>query len=291
AGDIEALTEILGGAIPRAAGMELIIVPDGPLYSVPWAALSSGDETWIDPGPISIADAPVVREAEDRGRPVRDLRLLALGVDGSPPARAAGLPALRSAEREAQEVSARWPRGNVTLSVGASAGRSAFLGDQLSEYDVIHIASHAQAFQGLVDQTTLFVAGATDAPVTASEIRRLPLNAELVFLSCCEAAGGIRRGVGPAHAGLARSFLEAGARHVIASGIRVDDDAARELAVRFYEHWLDGVEISDALRMAQLDLREGRWAHPYYWAFYQVISAYPPGGGAGGSGPVSQSEK
>jgi CHAT domain-containing protein len=252
-------------------------VPDGPLYSVPWPALAADVSTrseWIDQGPILVAESPRIREAGSAPTPPGGLRLLALGVDASPQARAAGLRALGHAEREAREISARWPEGNASLSVGETADRNTFLGAQPSRYDVIHISSHTQAYQGLADQTTLFVVGAAAAPVTAAEIRELDLRAELVFLSCCEAVGGVRRGVGPAHAGLARSFLDAGARHVIASGIRVDDEAARHLAVSFYEHWLDGASIQDALRMAQLDLRDGeaRWAHPYYWAFYQVIS-------------------
>jgi CHAT domain-containing protein len=83
----------------------------------------------------------------------------------------------------------------------------------------------------------------------------------------------VRRGIGPAHAGLARSFLAAGAHAVIAPSTRIEDEAARQLAGRFYGHWLEGLSVEAALRRAQLDLRDGgaRWAHPYYWAFYQTI--------------------
>ncbi|GJM45016.1 MAG: hypothetical protein DHS20C21_18580 [Gemmatimonadota bacterium] len=224
-----------------------------------------------------VADAPRPATPDSRGRlDPGSLRLLALGADGSAAAAEAGLEALRHAEDEAREVCTVWPSDRASLSVGSNASRDAFLSGNLTGHDVIHISSHAKAYQGLADQTTLYLAGASGAPVTAAEIRELDLDAELVFLSCCEAMGGIRRGVGPAHAGLARSFLSAGARHVIASGIPVDDRAARVLARSFYSHWLSGATVEDALRMAQLDVRnaEPSWAHPYYWAFYQVMVPY-----------------
>lgn len=287
--DLAALTEMLGGPAPSGAdGAPLVIVPDGVLFAIPWATLTgTGGGTWVDSGPIVVADAPLLGSAGASRLPA-NLRLLAVGVDSDAGARRAGLHPLRHAEREARDVAASWPAANAVLEVGRESGRTANLLAEFEHYDVLHLSSHARAFQGLADQTTIYVAGTTGAPITAAEIRRLDLHAELVFLSSCEAADGVRRGVGPAHAGLARSFLAAGARHVIASGIRVDDEAARDLAVRFYAHWWTGAPLPAALRMAQLDLRDAgpRWAHPYYWAFHQVMAAY-----GSGSGQTSQSEK
>ena len=60
---------------------------------------------------------------------------------------------------------------------------------------------------------------------------------------------------------------------MLASPIRVDDEAGAALAESFYRHWLQGTEKAEALRAAQLDLRlnHPRWSHPYYWAFYRLI--------------------
>ena len=183
--------------------------------------------------------------------------------------------ALHHAEQEARDVYALWPAGQASLRVGDAADWRALDAEELSSYDVIHIASHALVYQGMADRTTLMLAGSGERPLTSAEIGQLDLHAELVFLSCCEAAEGVRRGIGPAHAGLARSFLAAGARTVIAPSTRIEDEAARHLAGRFYGYWLEGSSAAAALRRAQLDLRDGdaRWAHPYYWAFYQAIGA------------------
>jgi CHAT domain-containing protein len=144
----------------------------------------------------------------------------------------------------------------------------------LSGYDVIHVASHAVIYQGAADQTVLLLAGSGDRPVASTEIRKLRLRAGLVFLSCCEAGEGVRQGVGPAHAGLARAFIDAGARRVIAPSAPIEDQAARLLAERFYEHWRAGVSVEVSLRQAQLEIRggdEGPTA-PGDWACYQVIT-------------------
>jgi tetratricopeptide (TPR) repeat protein len=271
--EVEALTETLGGPLSRP-GTTLTIVPDGPGFSVPWAALASPRGNWIDEGPLRISDAPAPRPAEITPRRPDEMHLIALGVDRSAHTRLSGLRDLRNAEREARQVVQRWAPARASLLVGESTEPSARFLNQLAHYDVIHISSHAQAYQGFEDQTTLFLGGVHDAPLTAAEIRDVVLDAELIFLSCCEAIGGVRRGVGAAHTSLARSFLDAGARHVIASGIPIDDAAARHLSSRFYEHWLKGASIEGALQMAQLDLRDGAegWAHPYYWAFYQTAA-------------------
>ncbi len=277
--EIAALAEVLGG-LPSGwpAGSALTVVPDGPLFSIPWPALpesGAAGGSWIDRGPVALADGPSYREEPIAPTERRRPRLLALGVDETTPGRDAGLATLHCAEREARDVHALWPAGQATLRVGDAADWRTLAGEELSNYEVIHIASHALVYQGMADRTTLMLAGSGGDPVTSTAIRKLDLHAELVFLSCCEAAEGVRRGVGPAHAGLARSFLAAGAHAVIAPSARIEDEAARQLAGRFYGHWLEGLSVEAALRRAQLDLRDGgaRWAHPCYWAFYQTIGA------------------
>lgn len=273
-GEISALVEVLG-RLPGAwnEGEVLTIVPDGELFAVPWAALPAGAGDWIDRGPVALADAPVRGEAPPASSRSGTPRILAVGVDGSPQVREAGMASLRHAEQEAREIHALWPEGQAVLRTGAAAEWRRLEAEELARFDVIHIASHALIYQGMADRTTLLLAGAAGAPLTSTEIGNLHLGAELVFLSCCEAAEGVRRGRGPAHAGLARSFLAAGAGAVIAPTARIDDEAARRLSVAFYRIWLGGESIPGALRKAQRELRgsDPRWAHPYYWAFYQVI--------------------
>ena len=73
---------------------------------------------------------------------------------------------------------------------------------------------------------------------------------------------------------LARAFTEGGCRSVITSSLRIQDDAAKQLALRFYRELRTGLAPADALRSAQLSLRDdasAAWAHPYYWAHYHLL--------------------
>ncbi|MCC6650974.1 MAG: CHAT domain-containing protein [Candidatus Eisenbacteria bacterium] len=274
--ELDALAGALGGGVRDwPNGGTLTIVPDGPLFSVPWAALPGGGASgrqWIDRGAIVLAHAPVFASEDARPARAGARRLLAVGVDGSPGGRETGLAPLRHAEREAREVRALWPAELSTLRTGSAADRRAFTAGEMSLFDVIHVSSHALVYQGFSDRTSLLLAGTGNAPLTAAQIGDLELRAELVYLSCCEAGEGGRRGAGPAHAGLVRSFLAAGARCVIAPTARIEDEPARLFATRFYAHWLGGASIEGALRLAQLEARDsgpGR-TRSYDWASYQA---------------------
>lgn len=270
AGEMTALVEALGGfPADWPDGQTLRVIPDGVLHGVPWAALQGPrrEDGWLDRGPIIVSDAPSP-QAATAARPTRPGRLLALGADGM---RADGLAPLRHAEREAREIHDQWPANLAELRVGGVNLRS----ESLSGYDVIHVASHAVVYRGSSREATLMLDGDRDVPLTLSEIRDLDLDAELVFLSCCEAADGSALHAGQAHADLANGFLDAGAAAVVAPTLVIEDEAARHLAGRFYDGWLAGKPAAVALRDAQLAMRDGDPArsHPFYWAFYLILTA------------------
>ena len=76
--------------------------------------------------------------------------------------------------------------------------------------------------------------------------------------------------------GLTRAFHFAGAQSVISSLWRVDDRSTATLMAAFYRHLGDGLEVSDAMRAAQLELLSAAkgespsYEHPYFWASFQV---------------------
>lgn len=72
---------------------------------------------------------------------------------------------------------------------------------------------------------------------------------------------------------LARAFLNAGARSVVASLWAVDDRSTATLMESFYEHLKGGMTTSEALRQAQRDFIKnyGEKAKPYLWAGFEVI--------------------
>jgi CHAT domain-containing protein len=105
-----------------------------------------------------------------------------------------------------------------------------------------------------------------DGVLTALEVAQLDLSGvELAVLSACETGLGAAAG-GEGLLGLQRAFQVAGARTVVASLWKVDDDATRHLMVRLYENlWRTKQPLGklEALRQAQLAmLREGRKRGP-----------------------------
>ncbi len=278
-GDVQKLAKTLLSGVEDiwGTGQILTVVPDQSLFGVPWAALPLPGRNCIliDHGPIVILDMPTFA-TNSPGHHKPSGSLLVIGSNENASELTTGLSNLHFAEHEARDVASIWPVGQSVLRVGTNASKALTSNTDLTSFEAIHVASHARVFNGLSDQAMFLLAGEDKDAVKASTIRGLKISAELVFLSCCEAADGCDKLSG--YSGLARSFLDAGARNLVAPLIVIDDEAARALATNFYRHWLAGQTVPDALRAAQQDLRRlgdsgNRWSHPFYWAFYQVIAA------------------
>lgn len=121
-------------------------------------------------------------------------------------------------------------------------------------------------------------AGGDDGILTALEASYLDLDAvDLVTLSACETAAGTAES-GEGVLGLVSAFRMAGARRVLASLWRVDDEATRRLMDGVYERILrpeSPLAPADALREAALALRGSkdatgtpRFAATRYWAAF-----------------------
>jgi CHAT domain-containing protein len=95
----------------------------------------------------------------------------------------------------------------------------------------------------------------TDGILTALDVAEMNLNStDLVVLSACETGLGKAAG-GEGLLGLQRAFQMAGARAVVASLWKVDDDATRRLMTEFYDRlWRNRTGTLEALRRAQIAL-------------------------------------
>ena len=119
--------------------------------------------------------------------------------------------------------------------------------------------------------------GLDNGVLTAMEAGSLNLRGtQLVVLSACNTGqGDVKNGEGVF--GLRRAFEEAGAESVLMSLWSVPDRETLELMQRFYKKWLGGIEIHEALKEAQLEMREQvRKSHngkdlPYYWGAFVLV--------------------
>src|SRR6185369_13708049 len=159
------------------------------------------------------------------------------------------------------------------VATGFDANRDTVLHGRLSQYQVLHFATH-----GILDSKNPDLSGLVlsqvdeqgkprDGFLMAHEIGNLNLPAELAVLSACETGLGEEiRGEGIV--GLTRSFMYAGVPRVIVSLWNVNDQGTAELMKRFYRCYLKyNYPAPAALRCAQLSMmKEPRWSSPFYWA-------------------------
>ena len=112
-----------------------------------------------------------------------------------------------------------------------------------------------------------------DGILTASEISKLDLRGlDLVVLSACQTALGDIDNEGVY--GLQRGFKKAGAKTILMSLDKVDDEATKILMVDFYNNLMSGKSKHQSLKDAQKHLRQvnnGKYDKPEYWASFILL--------------------
>jgi CHAT domain-containing protein/lipopolysaccharide biosynthesis regulator YciM len=242
----------------------LVFVPDGPLRTIPMAALHDGRQFLVSR--YAVATTPGLSLTEPRSLR-RDSRVLALGLS-EPRTGEASLPGVAV---ELREIAAAFQTTTLVNRDFTVANVERSLKEQ--SYAIIHMASHGQ-FAG--DARQSFVS-AYDEAITMDRLEQLvsrlrfreePL--ELLTLSACQSAHGDDR----AALGIAGIAVKAGARSALATLWRVDDDATATLMAEFYRQLQQpGVSRATALQHAQSKLvQDPRYDHPFYWAAFLLIS-------------------
>lgn len=271
----------------------VLVVSDSALDGLPFAALRCGEtpsyllerhELALLPATWLLRRAPVHALAPDFaalliGDPVysRDDPRLGAAVARHTEESAVALRnsprRLRGSGDEIRRVSERLGAAHSTLLAGLDASLAAFRRDDISSFDIIHFATHGTGDRngasgsGLV--LSLFDAGGRDIDgfLSARRIGATRLPAALVVLGACDTATG-RAVQDEGTFGVAYAFLQAGARHVVATLWPVDDSAMPELMDRFYaDPHLAAQRPAQALREAQLALvQQYPDASPALWS-------------------------
>ncbi|MBU6272774.1 MAG: CHAT domain-containing protein [Betaproteobacteria bacterium] len=245
---------------------DLLIVPHGALHYLPFAALGPPDEPLIARRSLRLLPASSVLKYL---APRVERRAPSLLILGNPDVGNSALD-LPSAEDEARAIAAAVP-GSVLLT--REKATETHFKRIAGDFTLLHVASHGQykADNALDSRLLLAPDAGNDGSLTVREIYGLRLSADLVTLSACETGlGSVLRGDDVL--GLARGFLYAGSRNIVASLWEVDDDATAQLMKSFYQRLLAGTSRRQALREAQLALRKD-FPDPFFWAAFGLTGA------------------
>ncbi|MFN7927879.1 MAG: CHAT domain-containing tetratricopeptide repeat protein [Blastocatellia bacterium] len=256
---------------------QLVIVPDGVLWELPFQALLTDANNFLwESHTISYTPSLAAWQMlQQRPRRTAPLSLLALGNPTLPPDDAATptLPTLTYAARQVQELSQIYGRQHSKVLLGAAATEQA-LKTEAAQYAVIHLATHGiyDDRNPMASRVLLAATKEDDGKVEAQEILNLKLTNELIVLSACETGRG-RLGPGEGVIGLTWAFLIAGCPTLVASQWEVRDDSTSALMTRFHRALKTSAQPkAEALRQAALALMKlPQYKHPYHWAGFVVV--------------------
>jgi CHAT domain-containing protein len=278
----------------------LLIVPDGPLWNLPFQALQSRPGHYLLQD-YALSYAPsltVLREMvrlrlRNQNMPAITVgqTLMAMGdpllaTSTSQHARLTyrdeSLSPLPEAAKEVKTLGRLYGQQQSKVFVGGEATEDRFKAEA-GEFRILHLATH-----GLLNETNpmyshvLLSSGEPSAKedglLEAWEIMNLDLHAELTVLSACETARG-RITSGEGVIGLAWAFFVAGVPTTVVSQWKVESASTSELMLAFHRSRkiANGQAVfpfhtARALQRAELRLlRDQRYAHPFYWAGFVVV--------------------
>lgn len=253
----------------------LIVVPNGPLRYVPFAALMNGDRYLVQDYTLTMFNEAVKKsfasQTAEKWQPV------AMGFTRS--IEEENLPALVAARDEVRAVALKsgMPGRSYIDDEFTRAVLDRALG---SSFNVLHLATHFKFTPGRPDASRLYLGDGTT--LTLADIARERLRFDrfaLVALSACESGvGGGLDADGRELESLGALVQNQGAHAVIATLWKINDNSTAEWMKQFYKHRvIRRLSKAQALRTAQLSFIEaprGRnpsRTHPYYWAPFLLM--------------------
>lgn len=289
---------LLAPVVEAIRSKRIVMVPDGALHYVPFAALIDpksgqplvyGHELVTVPSTTTLA--LVKRQAIGRSPAPKTLAVIADPVfdpadvrvssktahASSPAPLTRRLSRLPYSREEADQILSLVPNGMKLRAVDFDANRALLTSAALKPFRIVHLAAH-----GIQDDEHPELSGvalslvgrsgvAQDGFLRLQDIQDVALGADLVVLSACSTGRVSSKDGGEGLASLARGFFAANVPAVISSLFKADDEATADLMIRFYRAMLrDGQSPAAALRTAQVAISKGRFSDPVFWSGFML---------------------
>ncbi len=271
--------QLLSGFSNRLGeGERIVFVPDGPLHSVPFAALWNEERQryLIQDYQVTTMSSAVAYIASLGRSRVLGLQLRSVLAVGDPTLDRRlwpGLDSLKGARREAREVASLYNYSKILVGNAATIGRVKKFS---SHSDVIHFASHAiiDSDQPLLSMLLLSPQKLGGQSVLyARDLYGYSLpRTRIVILAACSSFGeGTSQSEGLSS--LARPLLAIGVPAVVGSLWKIEDEATSEFLRKFHQNLLKREDPVKAMRQIQIDslvLKGSKTARPEIWAAFQI---------------------
>jgi CHAT domain-containing protein len=279
-------------ASPQLTGKaNFIIIPDGPLWELPFQALlDEKDKALIEKAAVSYAPSltalrEMSKEVEKR-RTSSQLELFAIGnpiVGDATSAKvrqvfmSEKMEPLPEAERLVNVLGTMYGASRSRVYTG-DAAREAVAKTEAPKYRVVQFATH-----GILNDVSPMYSHivlsrkdgdpSEDGLLEAWEMKDLDLKADMVILSACETARG-KLSSGEGVIGMTWAMFIAGAPTTVASQWKVESSSTTELMLEFHRQLLAKKKVSkaEALRRASLKvMKTPGFSHPSYWAGFVIV--------------------
>ncbi|MBH0177593.1 MAG: CHAT domain-containing protein [Nitrospira sp.] len=243
----------------------LVVVPDGPLRTIPFAALHDGKHFVISK--YAVATTPGLNLTDPKPLARDRIHILSAGLSEA----VQGFPSLPNADKELEAIGAIYTSQRLlNREFRVPALEQAM---KKAPVTIVHIASHGK-FERDVKNSFLLT---FDEKLTMDRLSQIvgsfkfrdqPL--ELLSLSACQTAAGDDR----AALGLAGVAIKAGARSALATLWFVNDEASSALVTEFYRQLKNpALSKAQALRQAQLTLLDNpEYQHPIFWSPFLLLN-------------------
>lgn len=236
----------------------ICLIPNGILHNLPLHTLIVDGQRLIERNPVFYSPSASLLNLIAYRTPsntISDSKAAGISVLGNSTGN------LKYAEEESIAIAEML---GTTAKLRDEVSKEVFSRD-LSELEMVHFAGHGELAAKDGFESKLYMAGGNY--LTAADILNLTLNNELVVLSGCETGLGVYS-PGDEMTGLTSSLLSSGARSLVVSQWRVDDESSKVLLMEFYKLWYgnDTRSKAEALQLAALSIcKDMRWQNFYYW--------------------------
>jgi len=250
-------------AVGELSGRRVMISPDGGLHALNFETIVAPgpDHYWLENVEISVVPGLTAQVSRGEARS-KTMVLAGDAVDAEP-----GFVRLRHAGDELERVGSQF--GATPLRREAATPKA--VREALARNPgYVHFAAHAAANRlRPLESAILLSPDGGSHKLYAREVAGIPMQAQLVTLSACTAAGA-KAFRGEGLVGFAWAFLGAGAENVVASLWEVDDASTPQLMDQMYRQIQLGRAPAEALREAKLAMLRSETAlqKPYFWGAF-----------------------